>query len=97
MKCYTIAVPNCPDPVVHPVQAKRFADFLNGLDGLLGVHPHYPEGTILFFDTVEHAKNARMKFMAEGNKCGDYIMNAEITENGATVSGIAERVGGNVQ
>lgn len=97
-KCYTIAIPNLPNPVTHPALAKKTARFLKKCEGLLGVHPHYPEGTILFFDTLENAKAARWKFMSEGNKCGDYIMNAEMRDDGSVVvNGVAEQVGWSVK
>ena len=58
----------------------------------MGIHPHWPHGTILFFDTLEHARYARAKFVLEGNKCGRYAMNAELSEDGTkiVIDGVAE-------
>lgn len=94
MMRYTISIPNIPDPIRHPIQAKKVTEFLKTLPGLVGIHPHYPEGTILFFDTVEHARFAWAKFTLEGNECGKYIMRAEFSEDGTsvTIHGVEETV-----
>ncbi len=78
---FAMAIPNLPDPVFHRRAAKRVAKFLKALDGLVAITPHYPQGTLLFFETLNAAKVARNRFEAEGNACSAHIMHAEIGDD----------------
>lgn len=93
-RCYAITIPNLPDPILMQEEARQVAAFLRTLKGLIGFYPHYPEGTIMLFETLEDARMARARFTEQGNPCGDYIINAELTRDKSTVTmrDIAERV-----
>lgn len=99
IKCYAITIPNLPDPILMQEEAQKVANFLSTLRGLLGLFPHYPEGTVLFFDSMDNARMARARFTEQGNPCGDYIVNAELTDDKKTVTmrDIAERCGAPLQ
>lgn len=86
MKCYVFAVGNIPDPFTYAALAQGFVDFLNSLKGLVGVHPHYPQGTLLAFDTLENAEYARNQVIESGNQAAHYIMNAEVSADGLTLT-----------
>lgn len=98
-KCYAITIPNLPDPILMQEEARAVAAFLNTMKGLIGFFPHFPEGTILLFETIDDARMARARFTEMGNPCGDYIINAELTKDKGTVTmrDVAERVGGPLQ
>jgi len=99
IKCYAITIPNLPDPILMQEEAQNVARFLKTLIGFIGFFPHFPEGTILLFETIDDARMARARFTEMGNPCGDYIINAELTNDKGTVTmrDIAERVGGPLQ
>jgi len=99
IKCYAITIPNLPDPILMQEEAQNVAAFLKTIKGLIGFFPHYPEGTILLLETLDDARFARSRFTEQGNPCGDYIINAELTDDKSTVTmrDIAERVGSPLQ
>ena len=56
-KCYTVAIPNLP---LRPnKKVVKFMDDISKMDGFIGLRPEYPYGTLLMFDTENHAKIAR--------------------------------------
>ena len=57
MKGYTGAIANLP--IIPNKKIKEFMDYVSKLDGFIGVHPHYPNGTLLIFKSENHAKRAR--------------------------------------
>ena len=85
LKVYTIAIPNLPDPILQRDMADKFAGYIGGLSGFVGLHPVFPRGTILAFATVEDARNAWHEISDMGNKCGDYIMCADLDDDTLTV------------
>lgn len=51
--------------------------YISQLEGLMGVHPMPPKGTLWIFDTENNAKKAKNKMEANGIQCGYNI--TEIT------------------
>lgn len=81
MKCYAFVIPNLPAPTLfNRKKMKWIADLLNSLEGMIAITPSYPQGTILFFETLNQAKIARNKVLATGNAAGRNIMHAEIID-----------------
>ena len=79
VKVYVFAIGHGTDPLWNPVKAKKevvaMAEILKGCEGLLGVHPIWPN-TLAAFDTLNNAKVARNRLEAAGRPCGKNIMNA---------------------
>lgn len=76
---WSVAVGN-----VNPfMKASRDAvKFISTLEGLVGVHPHYPDGTLILFETENQAKIARNKMQEKGIVCGHNICKAFIPVKG---------------
>jgi len=55
--CYTVAIPNLP--IFPNKEVKKFLNWIQTLDGFVGLRPEYPYGTILIFKTENDAKGAR--------------------------------------
>lgn len=47
--------------------------YIASLEGFIGVHPHYPYGTVCLFDTQNHAKTAKNLMKAKGIETGKEI------------------------
>lgn len=77
MKAYTVAVGN-----VDPFNKRSVAavEYIKTLPGLIGVHPHYPDGTLILFDTENNAKIARNMMNAKGIQTGRNICEVEIDD-----------------
>ena len=70
---WTVAVGNIPlFPKLHK-GAVEAIDLIEEQEGLLGIHPCYPRGTILLFRSENDAKSARNVLRSKGVKCGDNI------------------------
>ena len=93
-QAYGFAMPNLPTPTLFNRKLmKQVKELLDSLEGLIAVTPHWPEGTLLFFETINQAKVARNIIEAKGpNRCGRHIMLCEISDDRQNVSitGIAE-------
>lgn len=76
--CYAFAVGGMPDPVRHPIEARKVKRFMDGLEGLIGVNLHSRYQTLLIFETLNQAKIARNQLGAAGNHTGRNIMKCEI-------------------
>ena len=76
MKGYTVAIGNLP--IAPNMEIKRFMDYVRGLDGFIGVHPHYPNGTLLIFKSYNQAKRARNLIKNYGVKTGKNICEVDI-------------------
>lgn len=63
-----------------PKGVTRAIELINEQEGLLGVTPMPPRGTLLLFDTENHAKGARNMLRFNGVKCGDNICKGIIDE-----------------
>ncbi len=79
VKVYVFGIGLGTDPLWNPVKAKKeveaMAEILNGCEGLMGVHPIWPN-TLAAFDSLNNAKIARNRMEAAGRPCGKNIMNA---------------------
>ena len=84
MKVYTVAVGN-----VNPLsrRSRKAVKFISKLKGLVGVHPHYPDGTLILFDTENNAKIARNEMNAVGIVTGSNICEVEIDDKYAEREG----------
>lgn len=82
---WTVAVGN-----VNPfLKASREAvKIIKGLNGLVAVHPHYPDGTLLLFDSENNAKGARNLMEAKGIKCGRNICRGWINGDTLEMEGV---------
>ncbi len=76
-KAYTVAAGNVAP---HKKASRDAVKFIKTLDGLLGVKPCYPSGTLLLFDTENNAKTARNRMDAVGIQTGRNICECEIEE-----------------
>lgn len=74
MTGYTVATGN-----VNPLmkRSREAVKFISKLDGFVGVHPCYPYGTLLIFESKNTAKIARNRMENEGIKCGYNICKIE--------------------
>lgn len=70
-KGYTVAIANLP--VFPNKEIKQFIDYVSGMKGFVGIHPHYPNGTLLIFDSKSHAREARAMIEAYGVRTGNNI------------------------
>ena len=75
MKAYTVAVGNF-DP--HNKKSRQAIKFIADLEGFIGFHPHYPDGTLCVFDSENNAKIARNRMDNEGIQTGYNICEVEI-------------------
>lgn len=57
MKAYTVGIPNIP--MFPNKKVKAFVIYISKLDGFIGFHPHYPEGTLVLFRTKNEAIKGR--------------------------------------
>lgn len=86
-KCYAFAVGGMPDPLLHPLRAKRIYQYLRSeMEGLVGMHIHDRHHTLLVFGALNDAKRARNKFIATGNHAGDKIMECELSDDGKNLT-----------
>lgn len=77
MKVYTVAV-GIFDPFNR--RSRKAVKFISTLKGLVGVHPHYPDGTLILFRTENDAKIARNEMQSKGILTGRNICEAEIDD-----------------
>lgn len=86
---FTFAVGNMP---FNPREIYKTVEYFKMQPGFIGLHPHYPRGTMLVFDTLNNAKRARNIFEDNGIKCGNYIMRGTLTADNQNlfVEGVAE-------
>lgn len=85
-ECFAFAIGGLPNPILHPKQADAMSKFLKGLDGFIGMHLYDRYHTFLVFDTLNHAKVARNRFTATGNRAGNHIMAATISDDQQTLT-----------
>lgn len=77
MKAYTVAVGNI-DP--KNKNSRKAVKYVATLHGFIGVHPNYPHGTLILFDTENNAKIARNLMNAKGIVTGRNICEVEIDD-----------------
>lgn len=80
MKAWAVGVGNA-DPFNRA--SREALKFISKLSGLVGVHPYYPRGTLILFDSENSAKIARNEMNAVGIVTGDYICEVEIDDKHA--------------
>lgn len=86
-KCFAFAVGGMPDPVIHPLRAKRIYQYLKSeMDGMVGMHIFDRHHTFLIFGTLNEAKRGRNRFRMTGNSAGDNIMECVLSEDGQTLT-----------
>ena len=70
IKAYSVAVGN-----VNPFSKKsrEAVKYISSLEGLLGVMPHYPDGTLLLFESKNAAIIGRNKLNGKGIQTGTNI------------------------
>ena len=78
VKCYTVAIPNLP--LILKREHKKLIEDISKYEGFVGVHPHYPRGTILIFKTKNNAKIARNKLKRILNIVGNNVGEVYIDE-----------------
>lgn len=77
-KAFTVAVGNIP--IIPRRDTKKAVSIIKAQKGFLGIHPVYPRGTLLIFDTKNDAIKARNNLMTSGIHCGDNICEIFIPE-----------------
>lgn len=77
MKAYTVAVGNI-NPLMRA--SRKAVKYIAKLDGLIGVHPHYPDGTLILFRTENDAKIGKNRMESVGIKTGHNICECEIDD-----------------
>lgn len=80
MKAYTVAVGNLPNtpPFMWSKETRKAVELINSLDGLIGVHPHYPDGMLLLFKTRNDAVSGKNILDYEEVQTGRNIAEVEI-------------------
>lgn len=83
MEVWTVAVGNIPPlpDFLMPKVVKKALEVIKEQEGLIGVTPMPPRGTLLLFDTENNAKGARNVLRFNGIKCGDNICKGYVDEN----------------
>lgn len=77
-KAYTVTIGNFSIPPTED-QIKVLNE-IHSFDGLIGIHPHYPDGTLILLDTKNHAIEAKNLLEYMKVKTGDNIVEVEIDE-----------------
>lgn len=70
VELYSVSVGNLP---MFPTLRKRTREAIKIIkqqEGLVAIHPCYPKGTLLLFDTENNAKGARNMLRFHGIECG---------------------------
>ena len=77
MKAYTVGVGN-----INPTSkaSRKAVDYIVTLNGFVGIHPQYPRGTLILFDTENNAKIARNLMNLKGITTGRNICEVEIDD-----------------
>lgn len=78
VKAWTFAIGN-----IHliPTKAdKKVMELVSQLDGLYGVKPEFPKGTLLIFASENHAKRAKNLLESYGIQTGAHIVDCYIPE-----------------
>lgn len=78
MEVFIFATGNLPAPWEHPILARRTARYISRLPGLLGIHPSFPNGTLLVFGTRTHAEKAMRKMGDDMMPVSDCVMRGTV-------------------
>lgn len=71
VECWGFAVGNISLALNMRKSNREFMRILKGLKGLMGVHPQYPHGNVLIFETENDAKGGRNILRYKGVDCTD--------------------------
>lgn len=77
-KVYIFAIGNFPK---NRNQMYQVIGYIKELDGMLGIHPCYPDGNLLVFDSINNCKRGKNLLEMVGIKTGDNIMNGSLSED----------------
>ena len=77
---WTVAVGNLPVFWFLNKRTKQALKLIKEQEGLIGMHPMYPRGTLLLFESENDAKGARNVLRYNGVECGDNICKVQIDE-----------------
>lgn len=86
VKAYTVAIGNFTPFSTNPaviVDQQRVLNLIASCEGLYGMHPDFPHGTLILFDTRAHAVTARAKLKELGVMTGHNICEVFIDEKDA--------------
>lgn len=73
VSCWTVAVGNFPFPPFMPKNTKKAIEYISRLDGFVGFHFCYPNGTLCLFESENDAKIARNLMKSKGIQTGKNI------------------------
>lgn len=80
-KAYTVAIGNFSFPLTK--DQKKVVEMIKEMNGLLFVHPTQDQrGTLLFFKTLNDAKEARNILISEGVETGYNIVEVDYEMDG---------------
>lgn len=79
-EAWTVAVGNLPLLWRFRKAVKKAIKTIEEQEGFIGLHPTYPRGTILLFDSENNAKGARNMLRYYGITCGDNICKVYVEE-----------------
>lgn len=89
MKIYTVAIGNYDHAVLGSEAernaAKRDIAIIRALPGMVGIHPMYPHGNLVLFDSLGHARAARKSMEQHGIRTGHNIGRGELDDDFRTV------------
>lgn len=77
MKGYTVATGNF-NPLMR--KSRKAMEYIATLEGLIGIHPHYPRGMLIIFKTENDAKIGKNKTEAKGIQTGRNICEVEFDD-----------------
>lgn len=75
---YSVAVGNIAPWKKTSREAVKYITILKGMKA---VHPNYPNGTLILFNSLNNAKIGRNKMKLQGIKCGDNICKWAVSED----------------
>lgn len=78
MKVFIFAVGNFPK---NPKKMYQALGYIKEQDGMLGIHPCYPDGNLLVWDTLNNAKIAKNNLEAVGIRTANHIMSGTLTDD----------------
>jgi len=76
IEAYTVAIGNFSIPLTK--DQEKVMKIIEECDGFLGLHPHYPDGTLLLFDTRNNAVGCKNILDFEGVQTGRNIVKVYI-------------------
>lgn len=84
MKAYTVTIGNFLIPATK--DQKKVIEMIKEFKGLIVMIPQYPSGTLLLFENLNDAKEARNIFRAEEVQTGTNIVEVDFDEKERMIS-----------